>query len=351
MKLSQRAAIAYDNGQFERALALYEEAYTLWNTPRLTLAIAKCQEALGQYQDALKTIRKGLAHKPKQVLRSRLLSKQLHIQKLLKQGRLTLLISPSGATVHIDGRYAGKAPLKSILLTAGTHRLVVTHSDYARIEQEITVVGGKSLRLRLTLQAQTGSLTVTSTPAGASVMIDGKRWGKTPLKEIKLPVGTHTVLVKTKGYKSSRKRITISPQRKENIDVVLTSVVKRILVHSAPKVWYTSWPGWTLLAVGVIAGGIGTALMIQSDQSHQSVQSALQSPETQSTSQLALSNQWKQANQTEQTGLILISAGGTTLAISAILFATGVGAAPKNHTTTTQHTIPNNTTTQLLATH
>lgn len=173
------------------------------------------------------------------------------------------------------------------------------------------------------------------------VEIDGKNWGKTPLKDIKLPVGTHTVLVKTKGYKSNRKTVDISAEKKENLSFVLSTQQSRPTPPPAEDktLWYTSWPGWIVLAAGLAAGGAGTYFLLQSNQAHQSVRAALQSPETQTASQLALSKQWQTANDNERLGLVLAGSAGGLVVLSAVLFATGAGASKAKTKTSTQPSI------------
>ncbi|HAA57388.1 MAG TPA: hypothetical protein DCE42_21665 [Myxococcales bacterium] len=341
VKLSQTAAVSYDKGEFSKALTLYQKAHSLWANPRLSFAVAKCQEALGNYRDALATVQRGLKENPNKMTQSRLMSKLAHLKKKMMQGRLVLFVTPSGASIHIDGKATGTAPIKPLALSTGTHKLKITHPNHATIEQEVTIIGGKSLNLRLKLQAQTGTLSITSQPEGAMVEIDGKNWGKTPLKDIKLPVGTHTVLVKTKGYKSNRKTVDISAEKKENLSFVLSTQQSRPTPPPAEDktLWYTSWPGWIVLAAGLAAGGAGTYFLLQSNQAHQSVRAALQSPETQTASQLALSKQWQTANDNERLGLVLAGSAGGLVVLSAVLFATGAGASKAKTKTSTQPSI------------
>jgi hypothetical protein len=61
--------------------------------------------------------------------------------------------------------------------------------------------------------AQSGRITVRTTPAGALVTIDGKDVGKSPLTIPNLARGTHTVRVMRDGYSAVERRVVITPSQ------------------------------------------------------------------------------------------------------------------------------------------
>ena len=67
---------------------------------------------------------------------------------------------------------------------------------------------GKTVKIRATLVAA-GELTVASTPAGATVFIDGVRRGVTPLA-LELPLGDHTVIVERTGFQRFEKKVKLA---------------------------------------------------------------------------------------------------------------------------------------------
>jgi hypothetical protein len=58
-----------------------------------------------------------------------------------------------------------------------------------------------------------GTLTVRSTPPGASVEVNGRSEGRTPLSLRNFPLGGHTVVLTRPGYQPERRRVTLSPNR------------------------------------------------------------------------------------------------------------------------------------------
>jgi hypothetical protein len=339
VSLSKKAAIKYDKGEYKSALSLYRQARALWKNPKLTFAIVKCLEALKQYEEAKTFAKLGLQENPKPVMKSRLESKLTFLRKKLKTGQINFLISPSGSTVKVNGKVIGTTPLDPISLPKGRVNLEISKKGYATIKQEVTIFGGKKQRIKLSLQALAGTLSVTSIPSKAEVTLDGKLIGTTPLRELSIPLGSHTIAVTAKGYKSATKRITISSQTHNKQAFTLVKGSKLPLPTSTPKArsqWYQSWAGWVVLALGVGAGTTGAIMRVQSEGTYQKVRTAASNPTTVTSSQQDLDNQWSQAQLNEQIGYGVIGGGAALILTSVVLFATHSGPTPKAKTKTTR---------------
>jgi hypothetical protein len=134
-----------------------------------------------------------------------------------RTGRITVRTTPAGARVLIDGRDVGKTPLTVPRLARGAHTVRVTRDGYAAQERRVNITAAQpaaTLSLRLAQAAaptppraaapaarQTASLLVESRPGGASVIVDGKRFGTTPLSIPSLFIGAHAVRLEMAGYK------------------------------------------------------------------------------------------------------------------------------------------------------
>ena len=143
-------------------------------------------------------------------------------------GRLLIRSTPSGAAVSVDGVSKGVTPLALRDLPLGARKVVITSRGYIAEEQRVMLTKARpsrSLEVRLVAQAQghgrppvaaskpapapstpatlgttTGALVVDSRPMGASVSIDGKPSGTTPLTIEALAVGEHKVTLQLAGY-------------------------------------------------------------------------------------------------------------------------------------------------------
>ena len=72
----------------------------------------------------------------------------------------------------------------------------------------------------------TGRLFVTTSPAGATVIVDGKHIGNTPIERYELKKGVYTLKITKEGYNTISKNITISNDP-AIINVALTKTVKK----------------------------------------------------------------------------------------------------------------------------
>lgn len=136
-------------------------------------------------------------------------------------GRLLVRSSPSGATVEVDGVTRGVTPLALRDLGLGSRSVVVARRGYLAEEQRVVLTSARpsrSLEVRLIAAAakpaplragtsaaaaastSTGTLAVESRPAGASVTINGKPSGTTPLSLDALAPGEYRVGLVLKGY-------------------------------------------------------------------------------------------------------------------------------------------------------
>jgi eukaryotic-like serine/threonine-protein kinase len=118
-------------------------------------------------------------------------------------GQLTINSTPEGAQVRIDGRTdpSWVTPYNLPGLAPGQHSVGVSKPGYAAENRTIDVASASKSFLVVQLAQITATAAVTSTPAGATVFVDGKDSGR--LTPAQIPVdkpGSHTFLVRKPGY-------------------------------------------------------------------------------------------------------------------------------------------------------
>ncbi len=116
-------------------------------------------------------------------------------------GSVSLISSPSGADVQLDGEYRGRTPLTISGLTSGQHQLVLDLPGYTRYSSSVEVQNGVMTYLDpvLTRAAAVGYISIISNPAGAFVYIDGTYRGVTPLV-VSASTGLRQVELDHSGY-------------------------------------------------------------------------------------------------------------------------------------------------------
>ena len=72
--------------------------------------------------------------------------------------------------------------------------------------------------------SRSGTISITSSPAGALVLLDGIEQGMTPMTLYTIPVGEHIVTVHDKGYTDNQTEVQVEDQKQVKLDVVLLPV-------------------------------------------------------------------------------------------------------------------------------
>ncbi len=116
-----------------------------------------------------------------------------------QKGGLKVTVSPagaSGATVYVDGESKGTAsPSKTVPnLQVCSHTVKVTKTGYADFVERKNTRNGQTVNVPVTLQPLPVTLTVSSTPSGATVFVDNENKGTAgaePLS-VTVPAGSHS---------------------------------------------------------------------------------------------------------------------------------------------------------------
>lgn len=130
----------------------------------------------------------------------------------VQDGYFSIDSSPRGATVRVDGHYVGTTPVTTQVTAGTTHRVQVESSGYDAFSGVYTAYSGQTTNIYASLTPTpqtTGYLTVTSSPAGADVYVDGSYRGYTPMSVGNLIVGAHTLELRLSGYQKSTQTFQI----------------------------------------------------------------------------------------------------------------------------------------------
>lgn len=93
--------------------------------------------------------------------------------------RVTIATNPAGSTVKLNDQLLGISPL-TISAPCEKHKLSVARARYQTTTQWLTLSDGEARTLSITLARPVHTVTVTSSPPGADILVDGRRAGTTP---------------------------------------------------------------------------------------------------------------------------------------------------------------------------
>jgi hypothetical protein len=166
-KVIEGAVLEFDSSNWPEARVLFEQAHALKPSARTLRGMGKVSFELKEYVRAQKELNEALTE-----LRSPLSEQQRHevlglllrIEKFI--GRLTIRVKPAEAvaSIMLDGsRVEGE-----LKLDLGQHDLSIQAPGYRSLNRNITVEGGKTTRLELTLTPDEQVQARDSSPSTAS---------------------------------------------------------------------------------------------------------------------------------------------------------------------------------------
>ncbi len=180
----------------------------------------------------------------------------VRLEKIISRtGTLTVTSTPSDASVYIEGEgdSIGQTPLHDYEIDTGRARekqieIRLELSGYKSHVEKLVLRGGQQTLRDIPLEkiiSRTGTLTVTSTPSGASVYIEGEgdSIGQTPLHDYEIDTGRARekqieIRLELSGYKSHVERLVLRGGQQTLRDIPLEKIISRtgtLTVTSIPS--------------------------------------------------------------------------------------------------------------------
>lgn len=125
------------------------------------------------------------------------------VTPVILPGQLTINSTPAGAEVTVDGQTdpSWVTPLSLTGVAPGRHTINVSKAGYTAEARTIDVGQGSKAVVALQLGQLSAGISVTSTPAGGEIYLDGRDTGKQTPAQISVDKqGNHNLVVKKQGY-------------------------------------------------------------------------------------------------------------------------------------------------------
>jgi len=127
-------------------------------------------------------------------------------------GNIQVVSTPSGAMVTLDRSQSANTPYTFYNIPVGSREVSVYMSGYQTFYTSVSVNEGQTAYVNAVLQpvVTTGTLSVSSSPSGAAVYVDGIYQGVTSTTVGNLVPGSHSVRLTKAGYQDWTGSVSIS---------------------------------------------------------------------------------------------------------------------------------------------
>ena len=133
---------------------------------------------------------------------------------------VSLTSNPRGATVTVDGKYQGTAPIDLSLSPRVPHKLELAKPGFQSVSRSVSLQPAATQSLTIELAPEYGIVFVTSTPVDAQLLVDGKLIGPAT-RRLKLTTVTHSLEIGKVGYQSHKVEILPRAGVSQNLNVSL----------------------------------------------------------------------------------------------------------------------------------
>ena len=144
-------------------------------------------------------------------------------QEILLQplpGRITLISTPEGATVFVDGEAIGATPLTDVPIEAGERQLRLEAPRYKPLDQALEVTGRSvQQNLSLNLDPAWAEVSLTTEPAGAILLVDGEPAGESPAV-LEILEGERSLGIQLPGFADASKTLTVVAGEAQDLGLI-----------------------------------------------------------------------------------------------------------------------------------
>lgn len=152
-----------------------------------------------------------------------------------EKGLLLLKTDPEGCDIQIDGVSVGRTPrLVTHLAVNGTYNVRLRKAGYQDQFIKVKFEGRKPLVREEKLVLASGTIDISSEPAGAEVTVNGIVKGLTPLRVTEVPRGRATVKFRLDGFAEEVRELAINAGDVQALPIVLKGLPGTLQLTSVP---------------------------------------------------------------------------------------------------------------------
>jgi hypothetical protein len=141
------------------------------------------------------------------------------------QAQLSVNSAPEGAEISFDGSALCQTPCTLTGIAPGQHLVAASKAGFGQVSRTVSLESGGNSSVSLQLSQLTAMVSVSSNPAGAAIVIDGKDTGKlTPSQIILDKPGKHSITIRRYGYLESSSNLNVELGQTSALNLDLTKL-------------------------------------------------------------------------------------------------------------------------------
>jgi hypothetical protein len=141
---------------------------------------------------------------------------------------------PGGSEIRIDGAYVGQTPAFLSSLPLGKYRMKIDKTGFAPKTVVLELDDRVPRQYNISLKSNSASVTVTSDPAGARVVLNNVQKGTTPVTIERAPVGENTIELQKEGFEAYKEQVKLQAGADNRVTAKLTPIPAELKVVSLP---------------------------------------------------------------------------------------------------------------------
>ncbi|MEX2126250.1 MAG: PEGA domain-containing protein [Woeseia sp.] len=159
---------------------------------------------------------------------------ELHVQLVPRWANVDVSSNPSGAAIYRGQDRIGTTPAK-LELMEGSHQLSVVRDGFKAWDGVIETVPNEDKVIpTIELEPANAELQVNSIPVGASVTVDGRYRGQSPIKLALSPDIDYAIGLSKAGYGSTVRQVRLEAAASRAITVDMTARLGTVIVKALP---------------------------------------------------------------------------------------------------------------------
>ena len=155
--------------------------------------------------------------------------------------RVSIRIEPFNADVVLDNERMTPARLAGLALAVGEHQIRIAADGYRSESDRFSLVQGDNPPLTYWLKVVSeykptvGTLRVDSQPSNASVFVDNRLKGLTPLEIDAVRPGAHRILIRHDGYEDDLRTVTVRVGEVTPVSALLAELIGFLNIRTQPN--------------------------------------------------------------------------------------------------------------------